>query len=276
MGLNFALFCVGFSALSALPVEVVGRSDKDWDRVWEAAQAALCTEAGATVFEELLTGAEQGLDLDVAQFLLATVKGQQPSFVRCAGLPALSPESAWAYSLALEPGSALQDCLVLALKTCPEASLSPVLERGFVEFMRVTNARRSQLAVRLGESLHARGRAVWSAQNLAIAYTRNGDYKSAGECLLRALEGPISARDRGILTSRLSLVQWGEAGLLGARTTLGASLCKGNSDSGIILGLFSLERDQFGRAKALFRSVLGQDPSQPWARKGWGLSMVPH
>ena len=276
MGLTLALFCVGFSALSALPAEVVERSDNDWGLVWESAQAALAGEAGADSFEELLVGAEEGLDMDVARFLLATLNGQQPAFVSCAGLPVLSPESAWAYSLALAPGPALRDCLVLALATCPESALPPVLERGYSEFMGATSARRPQLAVQLGESLHARAGAVWSSQNLAIAYTRNGNYRPAEACLQATLLGELSERDRAVLTSRLSLVQWGEAGLLGARATLGASLCKGNSDSGIILGLFSLERGQLGRAKALFRSVLGQDPSRPWARKGWGLSMVPH
>jgi hypothetical protein len=82
--------------------------------------------------------------------------------------------------------------------------------------------------------------------------------------------------DRGMLKSRLSLIYWGEGGLLAARASLGASLCQGNSDSGIVLGLSSLERGHLDRAKSLFRSVLGHDSSQAWARKGWGLSMVPH
>ena len=276
MGLSSALLLVGFSAFSLPGAQSVSFADEDWDRVWNQAQSVLVTGSGVNELAEALQGVAPSLESEVADFLLASIRGEQPAFVVCEVLPALSPESAWAFSLALESGPALHTSLTRALETCSDADLSPVLERGFAEFMKATDARQVAVAVRLGESLHRRARAVWSAQNLAIAYTRHGDYRAAASCLIDVLAGQITEADRLMLESRLSLVQWGDRGLLGARASLGASLCKGNSDSGIILGLFSLERGQLSRAKALFRSVLGQDPAQPWARKGWGLSMVPH
>jgi Tfp pilus assembly protein PilF len=151
-----------------------------------------------------------------------------------------------------------------------------VIERGFAEFMHATDRMRADVAVKLAEALHGRAGAVWSAQNLAIAYTRQGSYQAGSSCLIKALEGDMNQSDRSMLQSRLSLVYWGAGGFMAARSVLGASLCQGNSDSGIVLGLSSLERGRFDRAKTLFRSVLGHDSSQPWARKGWGLSMLPH
>ena len=140
----------------------------------------------------------------------------------------------------------------------------------------IGNREEADLAVALAEALHMRADEVWSAQNLAIAYTRQGSYPLAGSTLKSALTQSMSPADRSMLLSRLSLVYWGQGGLLEARAALGAALCQGNSDSGILLGLSSLERGRYDRAKTLFRSVLGHDSSQPWARKGWGLSMVPH
>jgi hypothetical protein len=248
---------------------------EDWEEIWALAQSAF---SGQDVSDELsrrIALEAPCIDRQVALYLAAAARGESPSHVRCDVLPELSPEAAWAYATALEPSPSLNSALVGTLKTCSEVLLGPVLERGYEEFMTASNRADSSSAVLLGEALHQRAAAVWSAQNLAIAYTRHGSYPAAVSCLLGALGASLSDPDQRLLYSRLCLVRWGEGGLLAARGALGASLCQGISDSGVVLGLSSLERGRFDRAKILFRSVLGSDPSQPWARKGWGLSMAP-
>jgi len=268
--ISFLIVCGVAGLLSAAP------SDGDWEEVWVLAQTSYSAQSGADALELLISEKELGTEHQVASFLCASLRGEAGQFVCCDALPALSPRGSWAFSLALEPGDVLNLALVSSLQNCPDGLVEPVLARGFREFMAATDSARAEVAVNLGEALHERAGAVWSAQNLAIAYTRQGSYSEGSECLLAALEVAMSDADRRMLESRLCLIYWGEGGHLAARACLGASLCQGNSDSGIVLGLSSLERGRFDRAKTLFRSVLGHDPSQAWARKGWGLSMVPH
>jgi tetratricopeptide (TPR) repeat protein len=270
LGLILFLCLPGFLGLQAsLP------DRGDWDEIWALAQSAF---SGQDVFDELshrIALEAPCLDREVALYLAAAAKGGDPIPVRCDELPELSPQAAWAYATALESSRSLNSALVETLKDCPEELVGPVLERGYKEFMAASDLADSAAAVLLGEALHKRAVAVWSAQNLAIAYTRHGAYPEAASCLIGALGARLSDPDQRLLYSRLCLVRWGEGGLLAARGALGASLCQGISDSGVVLGLSSLERGQFDRAKILFRSVLGRDPSQPWALKGWGLSMAP-
>ena len=247
----------------------------DWEEIWALAQSAF---SGQDVSDELLRRIALEapcLDRQVALYLAAVAKGEDPVPVRCDVLPELSPQAAWAYATSLESSRSLNRALVETLRSCPEDLVGPLLERGYEEFMAASELADSAAAVLLGAALHERAAAVWSAQNLAIAYTRHGAYPEAASCLLGALGARLSDPDQRLLYSRLCLVRWGEGGLLAARGALGASLYQGISDSGVVLGLSSLERGRFDRAKILFRSVLGSDPSQPWARKGWGLSMAP-
>lgn len=271
MGLILALLASGFSGL-----QFCSGTDGDWDEVWALAQTSYLSKGGTEELEALIDSKAPCCERRVADYLVAALKGEPAGFVDCVELSSLSVGSSWAYSMALQPGDNLNRALVSSLNECPTELVGPVIERGFAEFMRATERMSSDQAVVLAEALHGRASAVWSAQNLAIAYTRQGSYQAGSGCLIEALERDMSPADRSMLQSRLSLVYWGEGGLLAARSLLGAGLCQGNSDSGIVLGLSSLERGRFDRAKTLFRSVLGHDPSQPWARKGWGLSMVPY
>lgn len=253
----------------------VGKVDVDWARVWSALRAGRTGTLEVDEVRASMTGLPEGVRARVARHHLATLEGGAPAGVPCQSLPQLAPGGAWAFALSLEAGPALDEAIIEALAECPDEALPPLAARGYAEFMAHTEGFRGSAAVPLALALHLRSRAVWSGQNLAIAQTRAGQYDRARQVLAQLLEGACSEADRRNMENRLALVWWGESGLVGARLALGGGLVRGRRDSYTVLGLGALERAQPGRARALFRSALHRDPAGPWARRGWGLSMVP-
>ena len=271
MGLTFTLLLA-----AALSASAPSLAADDWTRIWSLCRSASGDPASSEALSQLLKSAPLGVRLDVAKFHLSVANGGTPGPVPCQGLPELSSGGAWAFCLALEDGEELDSSLVQALAEGPEfGDMRPVLQRGYERFLSHTDSASAAEAVALAEALHDRARAVWTGMNLAIARTRLGAYEAASLPLRGLLQGDLNASDRVTIKSRLSLVYLGSGGLLRARGQLGAGLTEGAGDSRIVLGLIALERARWDRSKALFRSALAGDPSQAWAGRGWGLSMVP-
>ena len=270
MGLTSVLVLAG-----ALSGDLAEPDAGDWAQVWSLCQVARAGGGDTSGLRDSLAGLPSGVRLEVARHHLENAEGRESPDVFCEELPLLKPGGAWAFSLALSPGAALDSAVVAALGEGPPEVLAPVLERGYARFMDHSRAASGADALRLAEALHARSNAVWSGMNLAIAGTRMGAYAGASETLIGLLARGLDPVDGALLRSRLSLIHLGAGGLIRARGSLGAGLTQGSSDSGIVLGLIALERGRWGRSRALFRSSLGRDPRQPWAGRGWGLSMVP-
>jgi hypothetical protein len=247
----------------------------DWAQVWSLCQTARVDGGRTSELQESLSGLPSGVRLEVARHHLETAEGRQNPAVICEELPLLEPGGAWAFSLALGPGAALDAAVVAALGEGPSELMPPVLERGYARFMVHSNNASGADALQLAEALHARSNAVWSGVNLAISRTRMGAYGGASETLAELLSTEMAPGNRELLRSRLRLVHLGAGGLVRARASLGAGLAQGSGDSGIVLGLIGLEGGHWGRSRALFRSTLARDPRQAWAGRGWGLSMVP-
>jgi nucleotide-binding universal stress UspA family protein len=270
LGLNLT-FCLA-PLLSAL---TQGAGGDEWPRIWSLCQAVRGDAAVISRLSECLEDADSGVREEVASFHLLRAQGGHPELVNCVSLPSLEEGAAWAFSLALSPGEALDAALCLALDEGPPDAMAPVLKRGYERFMLHSSAASGAQAVSLAEALHRRARAVWSGMNLAISRTRAGDYVGASETLSELLKGELSDADLAVMRSRLSLVYFGRGGLVMARGHLGAGLTQGSGDSGIVLGLIAIEGGHWGRSRVLFRSALARDPRQAWAGRGWGLSMVP-
>lgn len=247
----------------------------DWGEIWRLLQGLRTGEATQEELQGALADLPDGVRTQVARHHQARMTGEPIPAVRCDELPELEPGGAWAFALAIDRGPALDQALLRALEEAPQALLDPIYHRGYLESLAHSEAAESVEALELAEALHTRSRAVWSGLNLALARTRSGAYAAAAQVLKELRQGDVSESDRASLDSQLSLVQLGEGGALGARRLLGASMARGNSDSGIVLGLLSLEADRLDRSRALFRSVLSRDSGDPWAGRGWGLSMVP-
>jgi len=269
LGLKLLLVLAG-----ALSGNLAGPDAGDWAQVWSLCKTAREEGGHASELKDSLSGLPVGLRLEVAKHHLNKAEGRESPAVFCEELPPLEPGGAWAFSLALGPGAALDAAVVAALDEGPSESMPPVLERGYARFIEHSNSASGVDALQLAEALHRRSNAVWSGMNLAISRTRMGAYAGATEVLAELLGTDMGLSDMATLRSRLSLVYLGSGGLIRARGSLGAGLAQGSGDSGIVLGLIALERGRWDRSRALFRSTLARDPRQPWAGRGWGLSMV--
>lgn len=186
-----------------------------------------------------------------------------------------SPRSPLAEARELAPGEARAKVLVLALEQTAEAGLEECLALSYEEFLNQTRAFRMDLALPLAEGMHARAQADWSAMSLGLASTRAGRNARAASVLREQLavteEGPAQAS----LMERLGLAYLGAGKEALARRELGAALARGSSNAGVVLAMLSLRRGRPEAARALFRSILDEEPAQSWAHRGWGLSMLP-
>lgn len=163
-----------------------------------------------------------------------------------------------------------------------------------------------QLSVCMYDDADRRGEAylrtrVWAASNLGLVQTRAGLHEAAEEVvgreieLLRAELGKLTLaigsaeessedlrawrkalrRDLVGLYDRRALARLGAGRVEAARTDLGAALAGGSRDAALVLGRLALREGQKSRARRLLGSLLHEDQGEPWARRGWGLTMLP-
>lgn len=167
------------------------------------------------------------------------------------------------------------DELTEALAECSDADLSAVLQESFGVFMEETRAYRLAAARRLAEGMHARSRAGWSAMSLALISTRAGDSTRAREVLEAQIQITPEGPDQYELLERLGLAIQGAGDERSALGPLGSAFARGSSNAGVVLGRIALREGRVEQARAIFRTLLTQDPPQSWALRGWGLSMLP-
>lgn len=161
------------------------------------------------------------------------------------------------------------------LAVAPEPEIPGLLQLGFEEFLAAAEAYRADLAVPLAEAMHARARAPWSAMSLALISRRAGRSErelAVLEEALEAAEDPVTRRDL--------LVSLGHARLVAGATepglsALGSAFCRGSSNAGVVLGRMALREGRPRQARAIFRTLLRDDPPPSWALRGWGLSLLP-
>ncbi len=203
-----------------------------------------------------------------ALLLLAPLSGAQD-------VGAAPPRSALVQARELAPGEARARALVRALEETSAFGLDECLALAFEEFLNQARAYRMDLALPLAEGMHARARADWSAMSLGLACTRAGLNARAEEVLREQLALSEDGPDQAALMERLGLAYLGAGQEARARRELGAALARGSSNAGVVLGMLSLRQGRPEAARALFRSILDEEPAQSWAHRGWGLSMVP-
>ena len=148
MGLSPALFLAAVIAGCGLADD-----ETDWEAVWLALQEY---HSGANEQVDALRGLDEGpsgIRLDVARSLRAAAPGTAPGDVHCAVLPELGLGGAWAFSLALAPGAALDQALITASREAPDPLLGPVLSRGYERFLGHSEAARGADAYALAIAL---------------------------------------------------------------------------------------------------------------------------
>ncbi|MCB9916537.1 MAG: hypothetical protein H6828_15535 [Planctomycetes bacterium] len=182
---------------------------------------------------------------------------------------------AWKRARELAPGTARAETLIDALATAPEAELLATYKLGVEELGNQTRAFHMDVALPLAEALHARAGAPWSAACLGIAARKAGAPARAHAVLAEAAAGVPDGPERYALLEELGLVSLGAGDEPLARRELGASLARGSSNAGVVLGLLALRDGRRDEARALFRAQLERPEGRSWAWRGWGLSMLP-
>lgn len=176
---------------------------------------------------------------------------------------------------ALPDAEARARALVDRIASAPREELPALYQVGFEEFLAAAGAHRAELAVPLAEALHARARAPWSAMSLALVLRRAGDSPRELEVLREALEAeldPITERDLRVALGHALLTAGSlEPGL----AALGSAFCRGSENAGVVLGRMALREGRPRQARAIFRTLLRNDPPPSWALRGWGLSLLP-
>ncbi|MFT7668321.1 MAG: tetratricopeptide (TPR) repeat protein [Planctomycetota bacterium] len=162
-----------------------------------------------------------------------------------------------------------------ALANVNAAELGQLLQPAFNEFMTQNQAFQLEPAQALAEAMHSRARATWSAMSLALVSTRAGASDRAEEVLREQLAGTLEGPDKIALLERLGLALQGAGFERRALGPLGSSFARGSRDAGVVLGRIALRQGRLDHARAIFRSLLDEEPSPSWALRGWGLSMLP-
>ncbi len=161
------------------------------------------------------------------------------------------------------------------LAVAAEEELSALYQIGFEEFLAAAGDHRADRAVPLAEALHARARAPWSAMSLALICRRAGNSAREIEVLREALEGeldPLTERDLRVALGHALLTDGATGPGLSA---LGSAFCRGSENAGVVLGRMALREGRPRQARAIFRTLLRNDPPPSWALRGWGLSLLP-
>jgi tetratricopeptide (TPR) repeat protein len=197
------------------------------------------------------------------------------SFLLVGLIPFVAPQDAWTRARELAPGQVRAELLVEALGEVGGEEKDPCLRLAYEEFMNQTGAFRLDLALPLAEAMHSTAGASWSAMCLALSSTRAGHSERAREVLAKQLERTPDGPPRYELLERLGLAHLGAGREQEARKFLGAAFARGSANAGVVLGRIDLDGGRPERARAIFRSLLDEEPSISWARRGWGLSMLP-
>ncbi|MAF65653.1 MAG: hypothetical protein CMJ84_08355 [Planctomycetes bacterium] len=260
-----------------------GGADEDWHAVWSGLSVleALSTEEGPTRameslrLESLAAARTDPLRKAVLHFHLERLAGGRPAPVAPPRRLVLSPGEAWPMARALAPGEAADAALLAAVgEVCDGPALARCLVLGYERFQALSEVFRADDALRLGEALHERARAPWSAGNLGRILGRLGRAGEGRAVLSEQLarEGDPAVRlalydDRGLLA--LGAGEWELA-----RADLGLALVQGSPSAAVVLGQRALAHGRSLRARALFREGARAVPPRPWALRGWGLSML--
>lgn len=208
------------------------------------------------------------------------------------GLPAASGASAATATASRQraalpeaPAAERVEAVLLELdRTAGSEAFEHVLVRAFELFQQELDALEYEQAERLALSMHAHAQAGWSAWTLALISTRLGRHERALQLLEQQRAQAQTPQQALDVTVRLALAELGAGRRERARDLLGHALRQGSPDSRQILARMALAQGEFGRARALFGSLLPEMPqpeapatleSTPWALRGWGLALLP-
>ncbi len=207
-------------------------------------------------------------------------------------------------------GRADDATLAEELKAAELSEYALVLDEVYAAFDEHSKAHRYEPAIFLARSMHSdalrRGDAyartrIWAASTLGLVQTRAARHADAEETvseeitrvrgdLARLTAGAgwpdLSPEERGGwrealrldlvgLHDRRALARIGAGRTSEALSDLGAALAGGSRDAALVLGRLALREGNPARARRLLGSLLDEAGGEAWARRGWGLTMLP-
>ncbi|MBI5431945.1 MAG: hypothetical protein HZA52_03835 [Planctomycetes bacterium] len=191
-------------------------------------------------------------------------------------------EASWVAAEVLPNGPLRSRAIVAALGTLEDAARESALTAAqaalaYEVWVAAADALRIDEALSIGRNLHARSHATWSAISLALTTMRAG---LADECdAVLAAQLAITPRensgDLAALWDHRGIASLGAGWEQPGRFALGRAVLHGSTDGAVVLARLDLAAGEFERARAGFRAALIENPASDWARRGWGLSLLP-
>lgn len=275
-------------------------SQVDWEDVWRQCATLLDGDTSRPLDEsdprvaplwELATSADGDLVESPEQALLLTFLARRAG--RSAELPRWpgeeredqwpwSPRASWIAVEVLPLGARRERALLAALETlgAPQPGAPQLagwrLTLAWDTWLAAAEALRFENALPIAQRVHADQAAPWSVFSFALTATRAGAYDEAERALLVQLGVPdLDRKTRGALENQLGTLALGRGRERQARSWYGLAMLSGSVDAVASVARLDLAAGQSEAARAGFRRALTQPEPGPWARRGWGLSLLP-
>jgi hypothetical protein len=190
-------------------------------------------------------------------------------------------EESWFAAAVSSDGRQRSRAVIAALGPLETAASEPALapfrvQLAFDVWVDAADHLRYDDALAIGRNLHRRERATWSALSFSISCMRAG-VPEEGDA---ALAGQIAASfaspsDLAALWDQRGIAALGAGWEARGRAALGHALIWGSSDASVVLARLDLAAGRSSDARTGFRAVLCENPASDWARRGFGLSLIP-
>ncbi|MCE9594978.1 MAG: hypothetical protein K8S98_12385 [Planctomycetes bacterium] len=190
-------------------------------------------------------------------------------------------EASWVAAEVLPKGRQRSRAVLTALGPLEGAPAEPELARDRLElayevWVDAADNLRFDEALAIGRNLHSRTHATWSAISLALTTMRAGLSKECDDVLAAQIaitkDNPV---DLAALWDHRGIAALGAGWEAPGRFALGQALLHGSTDGAVVLARLDLAVGKLDTARVGFRAVLIENPNSDWARRGWGLSLLP-
>lgn len=190
-------------------------------------------------------------------------------------------EASWAAASVLPAGPTRGRALAFALGPLESAAGEPPLspaeaQLAYEGWVDAADNLRLEEALTIGRNLHARSRATWSAISLALTTMRAGLAEECDAVLAAQIaQAGNSAADLAALWDHRGIAALGAGWEQPGRFALGRAVLHGSTVAAVVLARLDLAAGKLEAARAGFRAALIENPASDWARRGWGLTLLP-
>lgn len=190
-------------------------------------------------------------------------------------------EASWVAAELLPPGPTRGRAVIAALGELEAAPREAPLDGARTElayevWVDAAENLRFDEALAIGRNLHSRSHATWSAISLGLTTMRAGLPDEGDAVLAAQIALPsTSAADLAALWDHRGILALGAGYEAPGRFALGRAVLHGSSDAAVVLARLDLAAGRLEAARAGFRAAWIENPGSDWARRGFGLTLLP-